>query len=126
MVVWYHMYMSMVVYVIIWLYEYMNICDIICCIMWDCKCGYMYVYGYTGVMCYVCTVCVICYDDLRLIYTCVIWSCVMSVLWSQDCGFGCAAWLEFFTCSFVYYILWINYEHNMYDLCILYGWIVNI
>lgn len=26
----YHMYMSMVIYVIIWLYEYMNVCVILC------------------------------------------------------------------------------------------------
>lgn len=79
MVVWYHRYMSMVV----WVHEY------VCCIMWDCKCGY------NDVMCYACTVCVIWYDNLRLIYTCVIWSCVICTLWSYVCRFGCAAWLEF-------------------------------
>ena len=92
-----------------------------CDMMWDCKFGYNGVmcYGYTG---YACIVCVIWYDDLRLIYTCVIWSQMelyIRILWE-------AAWLEFFVCSFEYYILWINYEHNMYDLCTLYGWIVNI
>lgn len=65
----------------------------------------MYVYGYTG---YACTVCVIWYDDFRLIYTCVIWSYVICVDFVRD------AWLEFLyvvlntTCDCIwYYVMWI-------------------
>lgn len=77
-----------------WYYSMIYVwCEYVC-IMYDYMISYVYEYGciygcmsmyvvcvwYISVICYACTVCVIWYDDLRLIYTCVIWSCVMSVL----------------------------------------------
>lgn len=78
MVVWYYMYIICIwVWLYIWLYVCMNtcvICDIMCCIMWDCKCGIL---ALCDVMC----------SKLYSVHD-IIW-------WSQDCGFGCDAWLEF-------------------------------
>ena len=85
MIVWYHMYMSIVVYMIIWLYEYMNICDMMCCIMWDCKCGYI------SVMCYV-----------MLWFQYDIYMCDMILCY--ECGFCARCKTGIFACSFEYYV----------------------
>lgn len=84
------------------------------CIMYGCMISYVYEYGciygcmsmyvvcvwYISVICYACTVCVIWYDDLRLIYTCVIWSYngVIYTDFMRSCKTG------IFICSFEYYI----------------------
>lgn len=130
--VWLYDIICIWVWLYIWLYDCMStcvicdICDMMCCIMWDCKYGYTdvmcYVYGYTG---YACTVCVIWYDDLRLIYTFDMILCYMCVMIVYMQIWACCM-TGIFVYSFEYYILWIIYEHNMYDLCTLYGWIVNI
>lgn len=96
--VWLYDIICIWVWLYIWLYGCMSTWIYVlymCCIIWDCKFGYMYVYGYTG---YVCTVCVIWSDDIRLIYICVIWSCVICAYFVRD------TWLEFFVCSFEYYV----------------------
>lgn len=106
------------------------------CIMYGCMISYVYEYGciygcmsmyvvcvwYISVICYACTVCVIWYDDLRLIYTCVIWSCVICALWSQDwcceiyyiygfwacCTTGILYVVLNTTCNCIrYYVMWI-------------------
>lgn len=104
--------------------------------MYGCMISYVYEYGciygcmsmyvvcvwYISVICYACTVCVIWYDDLRLIYTCVIWSCVICALWSQDwcceiyyiygfwacCTTGILYVVLNTTCNCIrYYVMWI-------------------
>lgn len=107
------------VYMISYVYEYWCIYDYM--VVWVCM---LYVI-WCVVLCDIVSV-VIC------MYMVILALCGYVMLWSQSDIYMCdmqildAAWLEFFACSFEYYILWINYEHNMYDLCILYGWIVNI
>ena len=119
-----------------WYYSIIYVwCEYVC-IMYGCMISYVYEYGciygcmsmyvvcvwYISVICYACTVCVIWYDDLRLIYTCVIWSCVICALWSQDwcceiyyiygfwacCTTGILYVVLNTTCNCIrYYVMWI-------------------
>lgn len=119
-----------------WYYSMIYVwCEYVC-IMYGCMISYVYEYGciygcmsmyvvcvwYISVICYACTVCVIWYDDLRLIYTCVIWSCVICALWSQDwcceiyyiygfwacCTTGILYVVLNTTCNCIrYYVMWI-------------------
>lgn len=80
--------------------------------MWDCKCGYMYVYGYTG---YACIVCVIWWPQID-IYMCDMILCydlrIDANVFRR--GFERAVWLEFLhvvlntTCNCIRcYVMWI-------------------
>lgn len=90
--------------------------------LYGCMSMYVVCVWYISVICYACTVCVIWYDDLRLIYTCVIWSCVICALWSQDwcceiyyiygfwacCTTGILYVVLNTTCNCIrYYVMWI-------------------
>lgn len=91
--------MTIVVYMIIWLYEYMCICV-------------MYVWRYA------CTVCVIWCDDLRLIYMCVIWSQDSSIRYIiyVYADFWACCMTGIFSCSFEYYVwlYWMLYYVYMW------------
>lgn len=96
--------MTIVVYMIIWLYEYMCICV-------------MYVWRYA------CTVCVIWCDDLRLIYMCVIWSQDSSIRYIiyVYADFWACCMTGIFSCSFEYYVwlYWMLYYVYMWITLIL-------
>ena len=113
--VWLYDIICIWVWLYIWLYGCMSTWIYVlymCCIIWDCKCGYMYVYGYTG---YVCTVCVIWWPQID-IYMCDMILCydlrIDANVFRR--GFERAAWLEFLhvvlntTCNCIRcYVMWI-------------------
>lgn len=88
------------------------VCDMMCCIMWDCKCMVMRVWYRVWV-----------HDGMiSEWYTCVIWSCVICALWSQDwcceiyyiygfwacCTTGILYVVLNATCNCIrYYVMWI-------------------
>lgn len=87
------------------------------CIMYGCMISYVYEYGciygcmsmyvvcvwYISVICYACTVCVIWYDDLRLIYTCVICR-----FWTLLCGY---------ICVYMWITMWITRQFMWITFC---------